>query len=83
VDSIVKNIGGVYIDLFAAHIVVAFQRIFTEVNDTDKARMDFLLSSWEQGSFFHRDLLRQMRSFIGRRIVCDRRSVSWIYVVFK
>lgn len=103
VDSLIKNVGGMYIDLFSAHIVIAFQRIFAEVsslylcacscvpircvptrcvptrcqvNDTDKARLDFLLSTWEEGMIFHRDVLRQMRAFIGRRIVCVRHAVS-------
>lgn len=75
-DSVVKNVGGPYIELFSSDIVVAFMRIFAEVNDTDKARMDFLLSTWEEGLFFHRDLLHQMRSFIGRRIVTMRQPVS-------
>ena len=48
----------------------------SQVNDTDKARRDFLLSTWEEGMFFRRDLLRQMRSFIGRRIVCARHTVG-------
>lgn len=47
-----------------------------QVNETDKARLDYLLSTWESGMFFHRDVLLHMRSFIGRRIVCVPRPVS-------
>ncbi len=90
-----KNVGGVYLSLFASHIVVAFKRVFSEVNqiacttykllfnhnylkqvnELDKARLDFLLSTWEEGALFNRDILFAMRSYIGTRIVCSRPQV--------
>jgi hypothetical protein len=30
-DSVMKNVGGLYLDLFAAHIAVVYQRVFAEV----------------------------------------------------
>lgn len=89
VDSIMKRVGGSYVDLFGKHIDVVFQRTFNEVkcfpasinnlyilihslfqlNETDRARLDFLLSTWEERRLWPNAILSKMRNYIGTRIV--------------
>eukprot|EP01041_Mallomonas_annulata_P001448 gene1448-2788_t len=70
VDSILKNVGGPYVSLFSSHIVEVYRRVFDELNEKDKARLDYMLSTWEQRRILPKDFLLAMRSHIGARIVC-------------
>mmetsp|Transcript_22897 Transcript_22897/g.23123 ORF Transcript_22897/g.23123 Transcript_22897/m.23123 type:complete len:804 (+) Transcript_22897:150-2561(+) len=70
VDSVLKNVGGPYIPLFSSHIVEVFRRVFDELNEQDQARLDYMLSTWEERRVLQRELLVSMRNHIGTRIVC-------------
>ena len=44
-------------------------KIIPQLSEKDRARLDFLLSTWEERKILPRDLLALMRAHIGTRIV--------------
>jgi hypothetical protein len=69
VDCIMRTVGSPYIQLFCQHIVDVFNRVFSELHDLDKARLDYMLSTWEMRGVMPEELLGAMRHHIGTRIV--------------
>lgn len=64
-----RNVGGVYINMFSAHIVAVIQKIFPTLIEKDKARLDYLLSTWEARKLLSVEVLMSLRGVIGPRIV--------------
>ncbi|KAH3757770.1 pre-mRNA cleavage complex 2 protein Pcf11 [Pelomyxa schiedti] len=51
-DSIIKNIGGAYVNLFARNIVNTFIRTFVGVDDSTREALLRLLRTWQQQPIF-------------------------------
>lgn len=69
IDSIMKHVGGPYAALFSRHLAEVYLRVFDELPEKDRARLDFLLSTWEERKLLSSELLSRMRSHINLRIV--------------
>ena len=66
-DSIVKNIGGVYRDLFARHIVHTFTDTFNKVDEPTRQALVRLLKTWQQGAVFPLAHVQEMETFLSRQ----------------
>jgi hypothetical protein len=55
--------------LFGAHLAGIFKSTFDAADSRDKARLDFLLSTWERRAVLCADVLDLMRRCVGARLV--------------
>lgn len=55
--------------MFSAHIVAVIQKIFPTLIEKDKARLDYLLSTWEARKLLSVEVLTSLRGVVGPRIV--------------
>lgn len=60
-DSILKNVRGPYIPLFAAKIVPLYCNCVRQVSEKDLKRFIHVLNTWESTHLFHQDAILQMR----------------------
>eukprot|EP00899_Mesostigma_viride_P008466 jgi/Mesvir1/17620/Mv08846-RA.1 len=64
-DSIAKNVGGVYIPLFSRMLAPVFTRAYNEVNESIKGRVRHLFATWQEQRVFPADLLQLLSSRLG------------------
>lgn len=65
IDSMLKNIGGVYIALFGENVVRWFPRAYEMVDAKAQFSMARVLGTWEQTRLFPEESLRQLRMLVG------------------
>eukprot|EP00644_Phytophthora_capsici_P018210 jgi/Phyca11/536941/estExt2_fgenesh1_pg.C_PHYCAscaffold_680004 len=65
-DSILKNVRGPYLSLFAAKIVPLYCNCVRQVSGKDLKRFIHVLNTWEATRLFNRDAIAQMRSAANR-----------------
>lgn len=60
-DSIMKNVGGKYVEYFGKSIVELYSNCIDKVNTKDQARFGHVLNTWEQSRVFSAQQIRSMR----------------------
>ncbi|ETN05858.1 hypothetical protein PPTG_13227 [Phytophthora nicotianae INRA-310] len=65
-DSILKNVRGQYISLFAAKIVPLYCNCVRQVSGKDLKRFIHVLNTWETTRLFNKDAIAQMRGAANR-----------------
>ncbi|KAL3672852.1 hypothetical protein V7S43_002154 [Phytophthora oleae] len=65
-DSILKNVQGPYLSLFAAKIVPLYCNCVRQVPGKDLKRFIHVLNTWETTRLFNKDAIAQMRSAANR-----------------
>eukprot|EP00816_Leptocylindrus_hargravesii_P002500 CAMPEP_0196805444 /NCGR_PEP_ID=MMETSP1362-20130617/5207_1 /TAXON_ID=163516 /ORGANISM="Leptocylindrus danicus, Strain CCMP1856" /LENGTH=551 /DNA_ID=CAMNT_0042178359 /DNA_START=79 /DNA_END=1731 /DNA_ORIENTATION=+ len=64
-DSILKNVGGIFIDLAAKDAGIWMRKVFETVKDVDKSRLRRVHGTWRDAALFSEDKLKQMaRCFV-------------------
>jgi len=67
-----RSVGGPYVDLFSQHLGGLFQHTFDVVDERDKSRLDFMLSTWERRGALRAGVLDAMRRSVGAlRVTLD------------
>lgn len=70
IDSILRSVAGPYVHLFGSHLTVLFKTaVDGGMEEKDRARLDYLLSTWERRGMLRSDVLTSMRNIIGARRV--------------
>ncbi|OWZ20089.1 hypothetical protein PHMEG_0005556 [Phytophthora megakarya] len=67
-DSILKNVRGPYLTLFAAKIVPLYCNCVRQVSGKDLKRFIHVLNTWEATRLFNKDAIAQMRSAANRAL---------------
>ncbi|KAH7467178.1 hypothetical protein PRIC1_011224 [Phytophthora ramorum] len=65
-DSILKNVRGPYVSLFAAKIVPLYCNCVRQVSGKDLKRFTHVLNTWETTRLFNKDAIAQMRTAANR-----------------
>ncbi|KAG7384656.1 hypothetical protein PHYPSEUDO_002403 [Phytophthora pseudosyringae] len=65
-DSILKNVRGPYLPLFAAKIVPLYCNCVRQVSGKDLKRFIHVLNTWETTKLFNKDAIAQMRAVANR-----------------
>ncbi|KAE8880709.1 hypothetical protein PF005_g5238 [Phytophthora fragariae] len=65
-DSILKNVRGPYVPLFAAKIVPLYCNCVRQVSGKDLKRFIYVLNTWETTRMFSKEAIAQMRSAANR-----------------
>lgn len=78
-DSILKNVGGVYVEIFGTHIVDVFIRTFRFAEPAIQQKLLGLLHTWKMSSLFKKDILDEIDMKV-EAIKADikRRQKEWV-----
>jgi len=84
-DSIIKNVGGIYTRMIMQNLAVIFSSAFLEVDNTMRASFIKLLDTWQTQAVFSRDVIDDIRVRLANILqVCnfERESVMCVTVVY-
>lgn len=75
-DSILKNVGGPYIELFGAEITTLYSSCVSQVTGKDLRRFIHVLKTWESVELFSRRSCELMRRCADRAIAAESGSTD-------
>ncbi len=75
-DSILKNVGGPYIELFGAEITTLYSSCVSQVTGKDLRRFIHVLKTWESVQLFSRRSCELMRRCADRAIAAEAEAES-------